>query len=135
MYSRFKLAPWWRSNPVIGEVISGLMLWAWGLILAHPANTFAVSRAYDQLAAIFTEQQWTAICLSVALIQSAGVCGEVKWCRPLGAYLAMAVWCFSAVMFGLADIWKHAPFIYGILALSQAYALIIYEVYDGRHEG
>lgn len=120
-----RLAPWWRTNSTIAEVMSALTLWYWGLLLLLPVSTFAASRSYSAMAALGSEEAWGVVMCAAAALQSIGVCGQRPIARVCGAYCALAIWGFAAAMFASSNIYTHAPGIYAILAAGQAYALLV----------
>lgn len=120
----FHLLALWRVDTRAAELISAAILGnVWGVWLLLPLHTFSSSATYRPMSTIGNELGWGLVLLFIALIQSAALVFEWRRWRFIGALLSAAAYAFIAVMFGMGNPPGVGLPTYGILALSNLWAI------------
>lgn len=131
---QFEFTPlwWWNADSRAAEAFSAMLAWYWGVLLLLPVDTFSLSRSYRAMAEIAPEWAWGLMYCFVGLVQSAALCGGVRFFRGPGAALAFLFWTAAAAMFFFSNPFTHAVGIYSMLALMNAWVITRGPVNDGR---
>jgi hypothetical protein len=104
-------------------------LW-WSFILAMPIETFSTSVAYKAMAGIASEEVWSGIFLTVALLNIYGLIVEKYLIRTISLVISSGLWVFVSAMFAMSSLATTGTGIYFIVACLNAF--VVYKVGEQR---
>lgn len=99
------------------EGISAASAVGWGLVVALPVDTFALSRSYALMAAWAPESAWGLGIALLGLVQAAALYRDWRRPRRVMACLAFSLWLFLAALFGYSSTW-YSPAVPAFLVLA-----------------
>lgn len=118
---------WWnwikeklRYMKVLETGMSFIML-SWGIILALPGNSFALSPAHQKLGSSLSEGQTAALFLIIGLLQLIGMMGNFRRIRRAGHLLAAGIWFQLGTRVVMVMPLSPAWSLYYILSFMTAY--------------
>jgi len=118
------------ADPTPIELLSAIMAFGWGILLALPANTFATSPTYNAMSSLAPERVWAIAMLAIGLLQAAATLhGKVKARKPL-AFFATLTWAFIAVMMISANAVSTAGVAYGVVTLLSLWSYLRMDVFN-----
>ena len=99
LWNSFAPLQWVKADPSYIEAFSGLMAWAWGILLLLPFDTFSATPSYAAMKWLAPEWLWGTIFCCIGALHSLALCAGFNRLRPLVCMVAAFLWAFVGCTF------------------------------------